>query len=223
MAARGVSWAEVDAGLGSARGNLIAVAAGGVLVATALRAWCWRRLLVATTVPVTFVGAWKILLSGQFLNICVPARAGDVARVNLMSEAAGMPKTGAATSLVLEKFFDATMLLWLLGLVSLLVEVPAPLAGVRRGLAAAAMFLPLAVVALAWRGTRLVRRLEWQAHGDGGWVARLARHGETIVESLRIIRQWHGLVLMHAGYLGSWLALAGFWSWTGLAAKRRVP
>ena len=59
LAARGVSWAEVAAGLGSARGNLITVAAGCVLVATALRAWCWRRLLVATTVPVTFVGAWK--------------------------------------------------------------------------------------------------------------------------------------------------------------------
>ena len=209
LAARGVSWAEVAAGLGSARGNLIGVGVGCVLVATALRAWCWRRLLVATTVPVTFVGAWKILLIGQFLNICVPARAGDVARVYLMGEAAGMPKTGAATSVVLEKFFDTTTLLLLLGLVSLLVELPAPLAGVRRGLAAAAVLLPLAVVALAWRGTGLVRFLERPAHGDGGWVAQLARHGETIVASLRIIRQWHGLVLIQAGFLGIWLALAG--------------
>ena len=65
-----------------------------------------------------------------------------------------MPKTGAATSLVVEKFFDTTTLLLLLGLVSLLVELPAPLAGVRRGLAAAVVLLPLVVVALAWRGTR---------------------------------------------------------------------
>ena len=57
------------------------------------------------------------------------------------------------------------------------------------------MLLPLAVFALVWRGTGLVRLLERQAHGDGGWVARVARHGETLVESLRIIRQWHGLVL----------------------------
>ena len=101
----------------------------------------------------TFVGAWKILLIGQFLNICVPARAGDVARVYLLGEAAGMPKTGATTSLVLEKFFAATTLLLLLGLVSLLVELPAPLASLRRGFAAAAVLFPLAVVALAWRGT----------------------------------------------------------------------
>ena len=209
LAARGLSWAEVAAGLGSARWSLIAVAVGFVLVATAVRAWCWRRLLVATTVPVTLVGAWKIVLIGQFLNICVPARAGDVARVYLMGKAAGMPKTGAATSLVVEKFFDATTLLLLLGLVSVLVDVPAPLAGVRRGLAAAAVLLLLAVVAVAWRGTRLLRLLERQAHGAGGWVARLARHGETIVESLRIIRRWQGLVLTQAGYLGVWLALAG--------------
>ena len=209
LAARGVSWADVAGALGSARWSFIAVAVGCVLLATALRAWCWRRLLVATTVPVTFVRAWKILLIGQFLNICVPARAGDVARVYLMGEAAGMPKTGAATSLVLEKFFDATTLLLLLGLASLLVELPAPFAGVRRGLAAAAVLLPLAIVALAWRGTGLVRRLERQAHGDGDWVARLARHAETIVESLRIIHRWHALVLMQAAYLGIWLALAG--------------
>ena len=54
LAARGVSWAEVAAGLGSARWSLIAIAAGCVLVATALRAWCWRRLLIATTIPVTW-------------------------------------------------------------------------------------------------------------------------------------------------------------------------
>ena len=68
LAARGVSWSEVAFALGSARWNLIAVAAVCVVLASALRAWCWRRLLVASKVPVTFVRAWKILLIGQFLN-----------------------------------------------------------------------------------------------------------------------------------------------------------
>ena len=209
LAARGVSWAEVAGALGSVRGALVVVAALCVVLATALRAWCWRHLLVATRVRVTFVRAWKIVLIGQFLNICVPARAGDVARVYLMGEAARMPKTGAATSLVLEKFFDATTLLLLLGLGSLLVELPAAIAGVRSGFVAVAVLLPIVVAALAWRGTGLVRFLERQADGDGGWVAKLARHGETVVESLRLIRRWQGLVLMQAGYLAVWLALAG--------------
>ena len=208
LAARGVAWADVAVALGSARWNLIAVAVVGVVLATAIRAWCWRRLLVATKIHVTFVRAWKILLIGQFLNICVPARAGDVVRVYLMGEAAGMSKTGVTTSLVVEKFFDATTLLLLLGLVSWLVDLPIAFAGARRGLAVAALLLLLAVVAAAWRGTGLVRLLARQAHGDSGWVAKLARHGETIVASLRIIRRWHVLVLMQAGYLAVWLALA---------------
>ena len=65
LAARGVSWARVAVALGSARWTLIAVAAGCVLVATALRASCRRCLLVATTVPVTLVGAWRILLGAR--------------------------------------------------------------------------------------------------------------------------------------------------------------
>ena len=165
LAARGVAWADVAVALGSARWNLIAVAVVGVVLATAIRAWCWRRLLVATKIHVTFVRAWKILLIGQFLNICVPARAGDVVRVYLMGEAAGMSKTGVTTSLVVEKFFDATTLLLLLGLVSWLVDLSIAFAGARRGLAVAALLLLLAVVAAAWRGTGLVRLLARQAHG----------------------------------------------------------
>jgi hypothetical protein len=210
LAARGVSWADVAVALGSARWTLVAVATTAILGATVLRAWCWRRLLVATTAPVTLVRAWKIFLIGQFLNICVPApRAGEVARVYLISDAASMSKTGAATSLVVEKFFDLTTLLLLLGPLSLLLELPVALIGVGRGFAVAAVVLPLSVIVLAWRGTALVRLLERYADGDDGRVARLAGFGKTVVESLAVIRSWQGLALMQAGYLGVWLALMG--------------
>ncbi len=209
LAARGVSWVGVGVALGSARWTLVVVGAIAVLGTTVLRAWCWRRLLVATTVSVTLVRVWKILLIGHFLNICVPARAGEVARVYLLSEAARMPKTSAATSLVVEKFFDLTALLLLLGPVSLLAELPVALTGVGRGFATAAVVFSLAVVGLAWRGTELVRMLERYADGDDGWVVRLARYGKTAVESLAIIRSWQGLALMQAAYLGVWLALMG--------------
>jgi uncharacterized protein (TIRG00374 family) len=209
LAARGVSWAGVGVALGSARWTLVTAAVAAVLGATVLRAWCWRRLLVATTVPVTLVAVWKILLIGHFLNICVPARAGEVARVYLLSDAARIPKTSTAASLVVEKFFDLTTLLLLFGSVSWLVELPTALTSLGRGFATAAVVLSLAVVGFAWRGTALVRRLERYADGDDGRVARLARYGQTIVESLAIIRSWQGLALMQLGFLGVWLALVG--------------
>ena len=209
LAARGVSWSDLGLALGSARWTLVTAALAAVLGSSLVRAWCWRRLLVATAAPMTLVGVWKILLIGHFLNICLPARAGDVARVYLMGEAARMAKTGAATSLVVEKFFDLTTLLLLLGPISVLVELPGAISGVGRGLAGVAVVLPLAVVVLAWRGTALVRLLERHTDNDDGWVARLARYAETVVESLSIIRSWQGLALMQAGYLATWLLLVG--------------
>jgi uncharacterized protein (TIRG00374 family) len=209
LASRGVSWAAVGEALSSARGTPVALGVGCVVLATLLRAWCWRRLLVATTVPVTLVQVWKILLIGQFLNICVPARAGDVARIYLLGEAAEMSKTGAATSLVLEKFFDATTLLLLLGPVSLLFDLPESLAGVRRGVAVAALLFPVAVIGLAWRGAGLVAYLKRGPDEGRGWTLRVARFAETIVQSLKILRRWQELVLLQAAYLGVWFALGG--------------
>ena len=209
LAVRGVSWVEMSLVLGSVRWSLIVVAVACVLFATLLRAWCWRRLLVVPTASVTLVRAWRMVLIGQFLNICVPARVGDVARIYLMGEAARIPKAGAATSLVLEKFFDAMTLLLLLGPLSLLLKFPAEFTGVRRGFAAVALLLLLAVLAVAWRGASLIQLLETQGPGNSSWMALLARQGKTIVESLRVLRCWQGLALMQAGYLGIWCLLAG--------------
>ena len=61
------------------------------------------------------------MLIGQLLNIGVPARVGDVARVYLIGEAGGFSKTRAATSLIVEKFFDLSTFLVMLLLISLRV------------------------------------------------------------------------------------------------------
>ena len=209
QAARGVSWAELVAVFGSARWNLIAVAVVLVLLSTVFRAWCWRSLLVDPSVRVSLVKAWQIVLVGQFLNICLPARAGDLARVYLMGDAARMSRTGTATSLALEKFFDATTLLILLGLVAFFVELPTALVGFARGIAVVTLLSVFAVVALARRGTGLIELLRKKADSEDVWIARVARHTEMVVESLRIIRQWYWVILMQAGYLGIWFTLGG--------------
>ena len=207
QAARGVSWAELVAVFGSARWNLVGVAVVLVLLSTVFRAWCWRSLLVGPSVRVSLIRAWQIVLIGQFLNICLPARAGDLARVYLMGDAARMPRIGTATSLALEKFFDATTLLILLGLVAFFVELPPALVGITWGIAGVAVLSALALVALSLRGSELIRLLRQRAHKEDGWIARMARQTEMVVESLKIIRQWHWVILMQAGYLGIWLAL----------------
>ena len=123
LVGRGVSWVDVAVAVGSARLSLIGVAVVCVLLATLLRAWCWLSLLLSPTV--TLFRTWQLVLIGQFLNICVPVRAGDFARVYLMGESGNTTRHAAATSLALEKFFDAMTLLLFLGPIALFVDLPA--------------------------------------------------------------------------------------------------
>jgi len=210
LAARGVAWSDVVAALRVARYDLVLAAVGCVLLATGLRAWCWRRLLAATTVPVSFPSAWRILLVGQFINICVPLRAGDVARVYLMDKAGGVPITGSVTSLVLEKLFDVMSLLAIVLLMALLLELPTVLPSVRRGAIAVAVLVPLGVLVLLWRGTRLVELLERRSRGKAdAWAAGLSRQLGTVLDGLTLIRRWQVLLILQLSNLGVWLALAG--------------
>ena len=156
LVARDVSWLEVGRALRAADYRLLALAAVLVVAATGIRAWCWRRIYGPTPRPTTFIRAWRILLVAQFLNIGVPARVGDVARVYLIGEAGQFSKTAAATSLVIEKFFDMIALLLMLFLIATQTDLPPTLDEAAFGLAVATVALALVVVALAWKSDRLV-------------------------------------------------------------------
>ena len=208
LAASGVSWSEIGVALGSSHWNLVIVAVVCLFIATVLRAWCWRSLLVDQTVSIPLFQVWQIVLVGQFLNICVPARGGDLARVYLISKTARMSRTGAVASLVLEKFFDAITFLLVFGSVALFVDLPPRFEGLGRGIAGVVVCLSLGILVLAWRGPELSRLIARKSHGYDTWAARLARHVQTTIDSMRVIQYWHRLVWMQAGYLGIWLALA---------------
>ena len=210
LASRGVSWPDVAAGLRSARYGPVVLALGLVVAGTALRAWCWGVSLAAAGAPVAFVRAWRILIIGQFLNIGIPARAGDVARVYLMGQAGPLSKVGVATSLVVEKLFHAIAFLVLLVPISLLVDLPPTLADARQGIVAVAFAPLLALFLLAWRGETVLAWLSENVRGDDPrrWGRRLARHGESVLRGLAVVRRARALIVLQAGYLGVWLSLA---------------
>ena len=210
LAARGVSWSAVGDAFATARYGLVTLAAACVIGATALRAWCWRHLLGHTGSSIGFTQTWGILLVGQAVNMGVPARAGDVARIYLISEAGRLPMAGAFTTLMVEKFFDLTTLLLILVPISTLIDLPPAIDDARRGFVVVAVVLPLVVMILAWRGETLIRLLERRGHGaSSGWVQRLASRGDAVLQSLAVVRRWRYLVLLQVGYLGTWLSLAG--------------
>ena len=124
ISSRDVSWSEFLFSVKSTDYALVLMASAFVLVGTLVRTWSWSHLYRPTPVPVSFFRAWRILIIGQFINIVVPARAGDVARVFLIGEASQMPKLTALTGLVLEKFFDMSALVILLFVISIQTELP---------------------------------------------------------------------------------------------------
>lgn len=207
LAARGVSWATVHRALGEADLRLLAVAALAVVGGTALRTACWQRLYRPTPHPVTFVRAWRIVLVAQFLNISIPARVGDVARVYLIGEAGRFSKTAAATSLGLEKFFDMVALLLVLFVVSRQASLPPVLADAASGFGLATAGFALVLVALAVRAHRLAPQLAARMEGAAGLSRWWWRQVTTIVERLRILRQWPASIGVQLGYVVVWATL----------------
>ena len=101
----------------------------GVLLATGsfvLRAVRWKLLLRADTgVDVPFWPRWHAVAMGFMANNLLPLRAGELVRAYAISTLGHVRLTGAITSLVVERVFDALTLVLLLSVGLLLSDLPA--------------------------------------------------------------------------------------------------
>src|SRR5512143_3798061 len=75
-----------------------------------------------------------ITLISQMLNIVVPWRVGEIARIYLVGEIEKRSKTQTLATLAVEKFFDTLMLLVLLLLIPPFMALPDWLEGPREGI-----------------------------------------------------------------------------------------
>ena len=138
--------------------------------------------------------------------MCLP-RAGDVARVYLLGEAGRFSKTGAATSLLVEKFFDMTTFLLILLVISIQVALPPVLARASGGLVLATVVLALLVFAAAWRAEGLIVLLSRRGHTKRMWLDRLVEQLIVGLRSLGILRRWQAVLWLQCDYLAVWAAL----------------
>ena len=150
LAVRDVDFAGVRDALGRQDYVWLGPAALALAVAVALRAWRWQLLFTAEDRP-PYRAVSAALLVGYFFNSVLPARAGELARVQVLGTRAGISRAHVLATVVLERLYD------LLALV-LLLAVAAPfLPSV--GWLRAALILGLALaLALAAVGVVLRRR-----------------------------------------------------------------
>ena len=154
-----IAWAAVWRALSTARPGWIAGAAALNLLAVAFQAARWLALVRPLSPAATFGRAFRSLVVGFAVSLVVPARAGELVRMQSLSRRTGIPPASVLASIVLDFLVNAAGLLVGLALLPLLLDVPP---WVRHGALGTA-------VALAVGGT-----LVWALRSGHGVAARVA-------------------------------------------------
>ncbi len=139
-----------------ARVNYVWVALGvlGMIVQSGLRAVRWIQLYYPQQRGLRILPMTSIVLIAQMLNIVVPWRVGEIARIYLASEIEKRNAAQTLATLAIEKFFDTLMLLTLLLMLPPFMTLPSWLERPREGI----IVLALALFGVAFA---LVLSEEW--------------------------------------------------------------
>lgn len=217
---RGISPAEVARRLSDADPLLFL---GSIVCATAifgLRARRWQTILEPAADPVPLGPLWRATAIGMMVNNVVPARAGEVARAYALTKETRVSFPAALASLVVDRLFDAIVLL-ILAAVALLdpaFSAGATLAGrpvssFALGALALVAFLVVALYLLVFFPSRLLRLFGLLAGRISPVVeARSRRMLETFIAGLSVLRSPGRFAAVFGWTLAHWLLNAlGFW------------
>ena len=197
LAFRDVPLSQVIAILAEADYRFVALALALVLVSPLARAARWRLLYHPDEDGLGCFRLAEILLIGQMLNIVVPARLGEVARIYFMGKIENRSRARTLGTIAVEKWLDILMLLLLVLLVPVFISPPPWFRDSRGSLAAFATAFLGAALILSYGKERLLSLMESLSHVlPGGWRARLQRAVGLALGSLDVLRSpWVGLQL----------------------------
>ena len=112
---RHIPWRDVSEQIRQANWLLLAAAAVAATGMFPLRARRWRTILDPVAPKLPFGPLWRATAIGMMVNNTVPARAGELARAYVLSrEVPAVPFSTALASLVVDRVFDAIVVLLLL-------------------------------------------------------------------------------------------------------------
>jgi hypothetical protein len=185
------------------------VPAGLTLAAgVAVRAWRWQLLFERSRRP-RYGPVANALLVGYLFNTILPARAGEVARVQVLGTRANVSRAEVLATVVLERAYDLLVLIVLLAAAARFLPPVGWLeAALALGGAVAIMLVAAAILVARYgrRGARLVLRpLLLLPRVD---EARLDLLSASFVAGLAAIRASHTAVATIAVTTFSWLLLA---------------
>lgn len=133
---------KVGLALASADYALVPISAGVTFVGYLLRTARWQRIL-APSAQLSMHTLYPPLMIGFMANNLLPARMGEIVRAYSLGRSAGVSKTLALSTVMLERVFDGLTLVSVLALLALAGRLPA--VGGTIAYAAGALFLIVAV------------------------------------------------------------------------------
>ena len=191
LAFRRVEWSGVSTALRETRPAMVLVALLLVCVTLAVNTTRWWLLFA----PEHRERNWFVLaagiLIGQTVNVAIPARLGEVARMVLVGTREQVSKTRVAATIVVEKVTDLAVFAVCVGF--LLIEMTLPSWMTRSGtaLAITATGLLIAILLLTFCSRPLLRLVEIIARRfPDRWSARLIAFSEAALSGLRSLRDW---------------------------------
>lgn len=122
---RGESFSDIWAVLRESNLALFLLSAAVATLTFPIRAWRWRYILEPTAGTLPFGPLWRATAIGMMVNNVSPARAGELARAFVLARETGRIRfTAALASLVVDRVFDAIVVLVLLMIVVLMPAFP---------------------------------------------------------------------------------------------------
>ena len=122
---RGESFSEIWSVLRNSNLALFVLSAAIATLTFPIRAWRWRYILEPTAGTLPFGPLWRATAIGMMVNNVSPARAGELARAFVVArETRRIGFTAALASLVVDRVFDAIVVLMLLLIVVLMPAFP---------------------------------------------------------------------------------------------------
>lgn len=208
LALRGIEVAELRSALAGQDYVFLLPAAAALAVAVALRAWRWQLVFAHEARP-RYQHVLNAMLAGYLFNTILPARAGELARVQVLGRRSGISRANVLATVVLERTYDLLVLVALLALASpFLPHVGWLSAAVALGCALAGALLVAAFVVRRFgerAARRLLRPLAWLPGIDSDRARRVA---DNAVHGLATLRLTRLVAIAIAVTTASWLALA---------------
>ncbi len=210
LSLRGQDLDEVRAALLQARMPWLVAALAAVVAVAVIKALRWWYLYPRPLRPASWRSTFPVLMTAQMLNVLVPLRLGEIARVGLMLQENASAGSTLST-IVVEKSLDLLAVGSLIALILPTAVLPDwfPLtSGMSMGLSGV---LLLAALLGVWFGRAALKRLAERILGFRGWLparwqARLMRLVAGIVDGLGALTEIRSALPALGLTVASWLA-----------------